>query len=70
MNDRYRYPWPASALGPAEMSLLHEARQCSPGRVAITQLVAQAVRAAYGGRTAELNEPSNPNTPETKRNLP
>lgn len=44
MSD-YRYPWPASRLTPDEMAMLYHAR--SPGRP-ITQLIAEAVRAAYG----------------------
>ena len=44
----FRYPWPASALTRDEMALLHRAREHSPGRVPITQLIAEAVRAAYG----------------------
>ena len=43
-----RYPWPASALTPDEMALLYHARERSPSRVPITQLIAEAVRVAYG----------------------
>jgi hypothetical protein len=42
-----RYPWPASALTPADMHLLHEARNTSPQPVHITELIASAVRAMY-----------------------
>ena len=44
----YRYPWPASALTREDMALLFHARSRSPGRVPITQLIAEAVRAVYG----------------------
>ena len=46
--SNYRYPWPASALTRDDMAMLHRARSRSPGRVPITQLIAEAVRAAYG----------------------
>ena len=48
MNRPYRYPWPASQLSPADMKLLHCAREARPGRPPITRLIAEAVRAAYG----------------------
>ena len=47
MSD-YRYPWPASALTRDEMAMLYHARERSPVRVPITELIAEAVRAAYG----------------------
>jgi len=43
------YPWPASALTQADMSLLHEVRQEGKKRVPITKLVARAVRTTYAG---------------------
>lgn len=46
----YRYPWPASAIGQTEMRLLHQAREQSPERTTITQLIADAVRRAYASR--------------------
>lgn len=46
MSD-YRYPWPASALSPAEMKLLYVARETHPDRLPITRLIAEAVRSAY-----------------------
>ena len=56
MSD-YRYPWPASALTRDEMAMLHRARERSPGRVPITQLIAEAVRAAYGPGVAVPSSP-------------
>ena len=47
MSD-YRYPWPASALTPEEMAMLYHAREKSPIRMPITQLIAEAVRVQYG----------------------
>lgn len=43
-----RYPWPASAVTPQDMALLHQARESSPPRVPITQLIAMAIRTQYG----------------------
>jgi hypothetical protein len=40
----YRYPWPASALSPADMKLLHHARERDGERRPITRLIAEAVR--------------------------
>jgi len=48
MTPGYRYPWPSSAIGKEEMALLYLARESSPGKTAITELVARAVRAQYG----------------------
>ncbi len=48
MTHPYRYPWPASALGPKEMAMLHQRRESLPERTPITRLIAEAVRAAYG----------------------
>ena len=50
--SQYRYPWPASKISPDDMAMLHRARERSPGRVPITQLIAEAVRAAYGSGVA------------------
>ena len=44
----YRYPWPASALTPADMAALHAVREAGPSRVPITELIARAVRQVYG----------------------
>ena len=43
---RSKYFWPASAISPADMALLHAAR-VSTG-LPISQLLAQAVQAVYG----------------------
>lgn len=48
MQRPYHYPWPASAIGREEMALLYLARESSPDRTTITELVARAVRAQYG----------------------
>lgn len=42
-----RYPWPASALEPADMRMLHAARERVRPRIPITELLAQAVRRVY-----------------------
>lgn len=44
----YRYPWPASALTPADMARLHAVREESSPRIPITELIARAVRMAFG----------------------
>ena len=54
----YRYPWPASALTREELAMLYHARESSPGRVPITQLIAKAVRAAYGPGVSVPSSPS------------
>ena len=46
--NTYRYPWPASAINPEDMALLHSVRENSEHRVPISVLVARAVRACYG----------------------
>ena len=43
----FRYPWPASALTSDEMALLYHARERSPDRIPITQLIREAVRFAF-----------------------
>ena len=48
MSPPFRYPWPASAIGKGEMSLLYIARESSPDRTTITELVARAIRVQYG----------------------
>ncbi len=47
------YPWPASAIGPEEMRMLHRVRENGAERVPITRLIRDAVIEAYGG---QLNE--------------
>ncbi|MBM4028250.1 MAG: hypothetical protein FJ280_23080 [Planctomycetes bacterium] len=46
-----RYPWPASRIGAADMSLLFRARELSATRTSITELIARAVRLVYGEAT-------------------
>lgn len=46
--NTYRYPWPASAITPQDMALLHSVRESGARRVPITALVADAVRQCYG----------------------
>lgn len=46
--SEYIYPWPASAIGKGEMSLLYLARESSPDRTAITELIVRAIQAQYG----------------------
>ena len=47
-TNTYRYPWPASAITPQDMALLHSVRETAAKRVPITALVAEAVRQCYG----------------------
>ena len=58
--SEYTYPWPSSKLTPADMKLLHAARESSPGRPPITQLLAEAVRAQYGHLTIKPEPASEP----------
>jgi len=46
--NTYRYPWPASAITPQDMAVLHSVRENAERRVPISVLVARAVRACYG----------------------
>ena len=43
-----RYPWPASGLALSDMKLLFHAREQTEPHTPITELIAQAVRQAYG----------------------
>ena len=43
------YPWPASAITPADMALLHRQREENSPRVPINELLARAIRMAYAG---------------------
>ena len=63
----FRYPWPASALTSDEMALLYHARERSPCRVPITQLIAEAVRAAYGPGVAVPSSPQPRSTHDPNR---
>jgi hypothetical protein len=47
-ESHLKYPWPASALAPADMNLLYRARELSPERQTITHLLAHAVRKTFG----------------------
>jgi hypothetical protein len=62
-DNTYRYPWPASAITPQDMALLHSVRESSEPRVPISVLVARAVRAAYGqalqSKAPALTQPHN-----------
>lgn len=60
----YRYPWPASAISPQDMALLHSVRESTEPRVPISVLVARAVRACYG--QALQAKPQTQTHPETK----
>lgn len=63
----FRYPWPASALTRDDMAMLHRARERSPCRVPITQLIAEAVRAAYGPGVAVSFSPQPRSTHDPNR---
>ena len=56
-RPRYRYPWPASALTPQDMAVLHGVRETSAKRVHISALVANAVRACYGHQPQLRTQP-------------
>ncbi len=62
-DNTYRYPWPASAITPQDMALLHNARETAAKRVPITALVAEAVRRCYGqalqSKAQALTQPHN-----------
>lgn len=53
-----RYPWPASAISPQDMALLHHVRETSAVCLPITELIARAVRQVY----AETQDPENTTT--------
>ena len=61
----YRYPWPASAISPTEMAILHRIRESSRPRVPITRLIAQAIRHQYSqysqsGQVTETTQTAHP----------
>ena len=62
----YRYPWPASAISPIEMAILHRIRESSRPRVPITRLIAQAIRHQYSqsGQVTETAQPESEPQPE------
>jgi hypothetical protein len=43
-----KYPWPASAITPEDMALIHAVRESSRPRIPITRLLAHAVRETFG----------------------
>ncbi len=55
MNSKFRYPWPASALTQADMSMLHAVREGGETHIPITELIARAVRATYGAHLETNN---------------
>ena len=67
MSRPFRYPWPSSAIGKEEMALLYIARESSPDKTSITQLIATAIRAQYGHPAAQ---PEQVAQPEYKPRLP
>jgi hypothetical protein len=52
----YRYPWPASAITPEDMERLYLLRESSASSIPITELIATAVRQAYGARRSRQPE--------------
>ncbi len=62
----YRYPWPASAINPRDMTLLHSVRESTSPRVPISVLVARAVRACYG-LTLEDAVPNQSQPPQERK---
>lgn len=61
MPNDYRFAWPASAIRRGqEMALLYQARESSPNRTPITQLIAHAIRATYGHHLADSNTNTQP----------
>ena len=65
----FRYPWPASALTSDEMALLYHARERSPDRIPITQLIREAVRFAFAVPSSSQRSTHDPN-PESKPEEP
>ncbi len=61
MSTPSKYQWPASALTPADMKLLHAVREARP-ETPITELIARAVRREYG-----LIQRQDPNPQETRK---
>ena len=62
--SEYRSAWPASAIGPEEMTLLHSVREAHPDRPPITCLIVQAVRAVYGQSEMSVVTEAFPDRPE------
>ena len=63
----YRYPWPCSGIDADLMRRLYMARESSPERKPITELIARAIRAQYGHLAAH---PEQVAQPEYKPRLP
>ena len=62
----YRYPWPGSAIDADLMRRLYMARESSPEHKPITELIALAVRTAYGqSNTHSENQPTKENYENT-----
>ena len=59
-STRTRYPWPASAIGAADMRMLYEIREASHPRVPISLLIALAVREAYVNAYPQPQPPAQP----------
>ena len=67
MGSKSKYFWPASAITPADMALLHQAREAAATRIPISQLIARAIRETYGqGPILSLPEPITQIEPERK----
>ena len=65
----YRYPWPASAIGPIEMAILHRIRESSRPRVPITRLIAQAIRHQYSrySQSGQVTQTAHPEPQPERR---
>ena len=61
------YAWPASALGPSEMSMLFHGRKAHPQQTTIAALLADAVRRVYGGNRSTAVRPENLPKNEVRR---
>ena len=69
MSD-YRYPWPASALTRDDMALLYYARERSPDRIPITQLIREAVRVAFAVPSSPPSRSTHDPTPNIQPEEP
>jgi hypothetical protein len=47
-KNQSKYSWPASAITESDLDILYRARESTPERIPITQLLAHAVRKTYG----------------------
>ena len=59
------YPWPASALTPDDMAVLHRVRQHGYPRTPINRLIAKAVRETYSRSPSGVPHGINKLTPLT-----